>query len=980
MKPGRKILLLLLTAVMVLLLLPQSVMAEEIVQDNGSAGSAGGVITVFATLTDAVSNQTVDIGTQLDDLILPDTLSVTAQVYGEGDTLEEAQEIELTGFTWQSEPEYDPLAGGEYIFTPVLPEGWIAQDGVTLPQITVLVGAAAMPMGMELLSSIPTEYIFDVSEGNITITPSGVGQLTVTYGAGETATFDVEQEITITGSSDTYSVAVLQNLDTVYITLDNVIIENSPANRIACPFSVGAYSTVHLTLSGENRLDATTWFGANDGRNAGLGVPYNATLVITAASTGSLWAHGSYKGAGIGSGFGHSGTVTIDGGTVTAYGSSGGAGIGGGEGGMGTVIINGGTVTARNLNSGAAGIGGGNWQGNGMVTITGGTVTAEGGGCAAGIGGGSSGVGEVTITGGTVTATGGSGGYSFGGAGIGGGQGRDGIVTIDGGTVTAYGSSGGAGIGGGGGGSGTVKINGGSVNASPTPSTVTNNSGSSEYLVTISGLPASVGVSYEVNGGIPVSCSTDNNGKLYLWLSATTGSADTILISAGGSQYTAIGEVSTSTNNFTAYFPLNTSPTAAPGTASGTTTVTASPNTGGDVLRYLVSTSFITPPEMNSTSVPAGAVTSGNNLAATAGDWVGVYELNSSSQVVAFSQIQLSAGDISAVATTINTQPATVVYGGSVTLSATLSPGVAGKTISFSINGTSVGAGTTDGSGVATRNATISLPVGNYPILASFAGDPVYAASSGSAMLTVSPAPLTVTANNKTKVYGSANPAFTASYSGFVLGQDPSILGGTLTLTTPATASSGAGSYAVTPSGLTSVNYAITFVDGTLTVNPAPLTITADNKAKTYGDPNPAFTVSYSGFVLGQDPSILGGILTFTTPATAASGVGSYEVTPSGLTSVNYAITFVDGTLTVTPAALTVTAHEKSKTYGSANPVFTVSYSGLVNGDAASSLAGTLVFTTPATASSGAGTYPVTPSGLTSVNYAITFVDGTLTV
>jgi hypothetical protein len=87
-------------------------------------------------------------------------------------------------------------------------------------------------------------------------------------------------------------------------------------------------------------------------------------------------------------------------------------------------------------------------------------------------------------------------------------------------------------------------------------------------------------------------------------------------------------------------------------------------------------------------------------------------------------------------------------------------------------------------------------------------------------------------------------------------------------------------------------------------------------------------------------------------------------------------------TLTVTPSALTVTADDACKTYGDADPAFSASYSGLVNGDDASALGGALAFATnegnPTSASPG--TYEITPSGLTSSNYTITFANGLLTV
>jgi len=124
-----------------------------------------------------------------------------------------------------------------------------------------------------------------------------------------------------------------------------------------------------------------------------------------------------------------------------------------------------------------------------------------------------------------------------------------------------------------------------------------------------------------------------------------------------------------------------------------------------------------------------------------------------------------------------------------------------------------------------------------------------------------------------------------------------------------ATPASPVGSYSILASlhdpGQKLANYTVTIKNGTLTVTPARLTVTADNQTKIYGQPNPVFTASYSGFVLGQDPSVLRGTLTFSTPATITSPVGNYPITPSGLTATNYAITFISGTLTVTPALLT---------------------------------------------------------------------------
>ncbi len=276
--------------------------------------------------------------------------------------------------------------------------------------------------------------------------------------------------------------------------------------------------------------------------------------------------------------------------------------------------------------------------------------------------------------------------------------------------------------------------------------------------------------------------------------------------------------------------------------------------------------------------------------------------------------------------------------------------------------------------------ANAASPVGVYNITPSGLTSSNYAITFADGTLNVTPASLTVTANHAAKVYGQANPNFGASYAGFVNGDNAGGLAGSLIFTSAATAASPVGVYGVTPSGLTSSNYSITFTDGTLDVTPASLTVTAIHASKVYGQANPSFAASYTGFVNGDNASGLSGNLTFSTSANAASPVGVYGITPSGLTSSNYAITFADDTLNVTPASLTVSANPAAKVYGQADPTFSASYNGFVNGDNASGLTGNLTFSTAANATSPVGVYGITPSGLTSSNYAITFVRGILTI
>ncbi|MFO0891002.1 MAG: MBG domain-containing protein [Isosphaeraceae bacterium] len=89
-------------------------------------------------------------------------------------------------------------------------------------------------------------------------------------------------------------------------------------------------------------------------------------------------------------------------------------------------------------------------------------------------------------------------------------------------------------------------------------------------------------------------------------------------------------------------------------------------------------------------------------------------------------------------------------------------------------------------------------------------------------------------------------------------------------------------------------------------IGPAPLTVTANDAIRTWGDPNPEFSATYQGFAPGEDASILQGQLHFTTSATAASLPGRYAVVAEGLASPNYSIDFRAGTLTVRPSSVHV--------------------------------------------------------------------------
>ena len=250
------------------------------------------------------------------------------------------------------------------------------------------------------------------------------------------------------------------------------------------------------------------------------------------------------------------------------------------------------------------------------------------------------------------------------------------------------------------------------------------------------------------------------------------------------------------------------------------------------------------------------------------------------------------------------------------------------------------------GSPTVTSAASSASGVGSYAISVSVG---TLAAANydfpnlANGTLTVTKAHLTVTADPKTKAYDAALPAFTYQITGFVNGDTPSVITGAPSVSTTANAASDAGTYpiSVADGTMSAVNYdfpVANLVASTLTVTPAPLTITVDPKTRVYGQTNPILTGTVSG-ILNNDPVTVD----YTTTATPADGVvtGGYPITVgslSGPKGSDYSITVAgagvtSAVLTITRASLTVTADSKSKAYGAALPALTYQITGFVNGD-----------------------------------------------
>ncbi|GEM_PF-5613424 len=289
--------------------------------------------------------------------------------------------------------------------------------------------------------------------------------------------------------------------------------------------------------------------------------------------------------------------------------------------------------------------------------------------------------------------------------------------------------------------------------------------------------------------------------------------------------------------------------------------------------------------------------------------------------------------------------------------------------------------------GALSTTATSASPVGTYQItqgtlaLSNYGRARYQITAFEPGTLSVTRAPLTVIANDATRRVGAPDPTFSARYEGFVNGDSPADLGGELRFSTNATGASPAGAYRITPSGLTSNNYAISYVDGTLRVvdRDVPRIIWPDPAEITYGTPLAATHLNATASFNGQT---VAGTFDYNPPLGTVLPAGTQNVqvvfTPND--SANFAPVTMNQTIRVNRAPLTIRANNVTRPVGAANPQFTASFSGFVNSDDAADLVGELSFETEATASSPVGTYSIVASGLSSPNYDITYVAGTLTV
>ncbi|OCL86790.1 Heme/hemopexin-binding protein precursor [Aliarcobacter thereius] len=287
---------------------------------------------------------------------------------------------------------------------------------------------------------------------------------------------------------------------------------------------------------------------------------------------------------------------------------------------------------------------------------------------------------------------------------------------------------------------------------------------------------------------------------------------------------------------------------------------------------------------------------------------------------------------------------------------------------------------------------TSALNAGTYTIIANGLNSDNYNITYINGELYVSKADLIISAEDKSKVYDNSiyTGGYSVVYSGFVGNENQSVLNGNLDFGGNSKNAINSGTYTITPSGYSSNNYNISYIDSNLIIEKAKVIISANDDSKVYSGTNQS---SSTGVIYKVDGKVgtglygndtLGGWSLSYDGNVDVKDAGSYIISVNGVSSnSNYEIIGTnDGHFVITPKTLTIRADNKNKSYD--NSIYTngysVSYNGFVAGENRNNLGGTLAFVGDSQNAINAGTYTITPVGLSSNNYTISFIDGNLNI
>ncbi len=297
-----------------------------------------------------------------------------------------------------------------------------------------------------------------------------------------------------------------------------------------------------------------------------------------------------------------------------------------------------------------------------------------------------------------------------------------------------------------------------------------------------------------------------------------------------------------------------------------------------------------------------------------------------------------------------------------VTFTAVVSAGgepVSGGTVTFRDGEMTLGASVLAGGQAQLTLSTLGL--GEHAITAVYGGDGGWAGStSDPVIVTVAKKAATVTIGGLEQTYDGQPKPVTVTTS-------PAGLTVAITYAGSAAAPVAAGEYVVSAAILSASYEGST--SGILLISPRPASVAAHEKTKVYGAANPALTATVEGVVAGDTIAH-----SLATTAEALSGVGDYRIIVSLGDNPNYDVTPLDGVLSITPKAATVTAHDTSKVYGEEVPPLTAAVEGQVEGGASI----VYLLSTTAEKTSDVGDYDITVKLGANPNYTVTATGATL--
>jgi len=312
----------------------------------------------------------------------------------------------------------------------------------------------------------------------------------------------------------------------------------------------------------------------------------------------------------------------------------------------------------------------------------------------------------------------------------------------------------------------------------------------------------------------------------------------------------------------------------------------------------------------------------------------------------------------------------TMIYGANVPTLATVYTGLVNLDTNSSL--------TTEPMCVTDATSTSAVG-GSYSVTCFGAIDPNYSVSYVAGTMSVTPAPLVITASDGSAQFGQV-PTITPIYDGLVGGDDASDLTAAPNCTTSATTASSPGGYTSECSGAVDPNYSISYIAGTVSITAALLEITASDATSAYGSAIAPVEPSYSGFVGADTVADLSTRPTCSTVAVSGSPAGNYDTNCGGAVDANYTFDYATGDYAITSVPLSVTASNVRFVQGAIAPAVAPLYAGFVNGEDSGDLTTPASCRDSAVSISAPGSYVTSCSGVDDVNYAVVYSSGVAVV